>query len=394
MLKRLGILLLVLVEANGLLRIPLTKYYLPYPSQATSKSQASIPLTDYFDLQYVGPISLGTPLQNFTMLFDTGSSDLWVMNIDSTCSDCNQSFHYSRYDHTQSSSYQANNTRFVDRYGKGNATGYLSSDILTIDQLQVRVTFGEATSVASPGLSDGIFGLAFRSISAEKVLPPFNVLWQQGLLDQNLFSMYLQSDAKGNSDGELLLGGIDSRYYQGNIFYTPIVEDAWYVIDMTLGVRVYDNTYTYAQRAIVDSGTSFIIGPPSDVDHLAGALGAQYSSTYGVYVVSCSSNYPRIGFYLGDGSNYQEVQITPSSYIYRFSNLCYLGFQGANISDPSGNSMWILGDVFMREWYTIFDIGNNRMGFAATNTSLLAAGIVWKVSSTFWFVLMYMLFVA
>lgn len=87
----------------------------------------SVALKDYSNAQYYGTVGLGKPAQDFDVIFDTGSSNLWVASAqcDASCGT------HSRYDSAASSSYAANGTLFEVVYGSGACTGFLSNDTLT-----------------------------------------------------------------------------------------------------------------------------------------------------------------------------------------------------------------------------------------------------------------------
>ena len=57
-------------------------------------------------LQYYGEISIGTPPQKFTVIFDTGSSNLWVPSTNCTVGGVPCSSVHNTYDSSQSSTYK------------------------------------------------------------------------------------------------------------------------------------------------------------------------------------------------------------------------------------------------------------------------------------------------
>jgi len=322
------------------------------------------PLYNFEDTQYYGQIEIGSDRQQFLVLFDTGSSNLWVPS--DSCKNCGA---HNTYDSSKSSTYEANGTTFSIRYGTGSLKGYLSSDYIYLGNLSDRVTFGEATD--EPGLTfkeakfDGIFGLAFRSISEDNVDPPFYVFEQDGILDQDLFTFYLQADEK--QDGELLIGDIDDSHYTGDIFYTPLIHETYYMIAMK-SATMSGKSITTVQKAIVDSGTSVIVGPTTDVASVASSVGAT-EVTSGEYEVDCSTTLPDLVFEVGSGSDTKQLTISGDTWKVKVCEFdvictCLLGMAGMDIPAEDGGPLWILGDVVMRDWFTVFDVGNLRIGFA------------------------------
>ena len=86
-------------------------------------------IKDYANVQYYGSISIGTPPQSFQVIFDTGSSNLWVPKVG--CTHCGIPFFSkpkSKYDHVQSSSYQADGKYFENWCLFGKVSGYFSED--------------------------------------------------------------------------------------------------------------------------------------------------------------------------------------------------------------------------------------------------------------------------
>lgn len=295
------------------------------------------------------------------MIFDTGSSDLWVAgsSCDSSCG------RHPEYDSSKSSTYVANGTSFDIMYGSGPVSGYQSVDTLNLGGLTVKSQeFAEVTNAAGLGAAyklgkfDGILGMAFPILSVNSVPTVFENIVNQGLVSSSVFAFYLGNSRSDR--GELVLGGTDPAHYTGDFSYVPLKFATYWQIE--LGSVVVDGkTYDSNAKAIVDSGTSILTGPADYVASIASALGA-HSVIEGEYMMKCDYSAPSINFVL-NGKNYE---LTPTDYLIPDGDACLLGLMALDIPAPTG-PLWILGDVFMRKYYTVFDYGNKQVGFALAN---------------------------
>ncbi|KAI5278542.1 cathepsin D [Manis pentadactyla] len=357
-------------------RGPISKYTLGEPRMTTGPVPEM--LKNYMDAQYYGEIGIGTPPQCFTVVFDTGSSNLWVPSIHCKLLDLACWVHR-KYNSGKSSTYKENGTSFDIHYGSGSLSGYLSQDTVLVpckaaspapSGIKVeRQTFGEATK--QPGITfiaakfDGILGMAYPRISVDGVLPVFDNLMQQKLVDKNIFSFYLSRDPSAELGGELMLGGTDSRYYKGPLNYFNVTRQAYWQIHMDqIDIGSSLTLCKGGCEAIVDTGTSLMVGPVEEVRELQKAIGA-IPLIQGEYMIPCEkvSGLPDITLKLG-GTDYK---LSAEDYTLKVSQagktVCLSGFMGMDIPPPGG-PLWILGDVFIGRYYTVFDRDENRVGLA------------------------------
>ena len=97
--------------------------------QVVSPDLPTIDLTNVFSSQYFGPIQIGSPAQEFTVVFDTGSANLWIPSA--KCSDKACKIH-SRYDSSKSDTYNKDDRALEIAYGTGSMKGKLSKDTITM----------------------------------------------------------------------------------------------------------------------------------------------------------------------------------------------------------------------------------------------------------------------
>lgn len=323
----------------------------------TLGGQANIPIQDYMNAQYYGEVSVGTPPQTFRVIFDTGSSNLWVPSTKCKAIAC---WFHTKYDDSKSSTYKKNGTTFAIQYGSGPVSGIVSVDKVTLggDLVIPQQYFGEVDNVKGLGVAyaagkfDGILGLGWDSISVDGLETPFHNLIDAGAVDQQVFAFKLGN----NAVGELTIGGIDTKDFKGEINWVNLDSETYWHIPFG-GMFINGTSVTSNKAAVVDTGTSLIAGPKADVDAIAAKVGAK-KNIAGEYMVDCGAALPDVTIAI----NGLKYTLSKDDYVIKASSTqCLFGFMGINIPASVG---WILGDVFIRKYYSIFDWGNKRVGFA------------------------------
>lgn len=241
-------------------------------------------------------------------------------------------------------------------------TGFISNDVVTIGDLKIaKQDFAEATS--EPGLAfafgrfDGILGLGYDTISVNGIVPPFYQMVNQKLIDEPVFAFYLGSSDEGS---EAVFGGVDKDHYEGKIEYIPLRRKAYWEVDLdsiALGDEVAELENT---GAILDTGTSLNVLPSGIAELLNAEIGAK-KGFGGQYTVDCAKrdSLPDITFTLA-GSKYS---LPATDYIIEMSGSCISSFQGMDFPEPVG-PLVILGDAFLRRYYSVYDLGKNAVGLA------------------------------
>ncbi|KAI7851545.1 aspartic peptidase domain-containing protein [Circinella umbellata] len=317
---------------------------------------------------YYGAISLGNPPQEFNVVFDTGSADLWV--VSSKCTTVDICYNHRKYITADSTTYNVDeNKRSIDVwYGTGHISARLGHDTVNLangaieikDQVVADATVLSRDFIGSP--FDGIFGLGLEDLSSSpKYLPPFYTMMEQGMVHEPLFAFYTQANM-----GEIDFGGIDPSRYKGSIHYVDVIDNKFWMVEMD-SFRYSNGIKGGSRNVIIDSGTTLIITTPKDAMAIHSVIPGALNNGDSTWSIPCHhvNSLPDLLLTLGG----KTLAISPQNYVLRpaghTSSLCLSGISGQILNEEDEDEeTWILGDVFMKQFYTVFDVGHHRIGLA------------------------------
>eukprot|EP01062_Namystynia_karyoxenos_P069027 TRINITY_DN642_c0_g1_i1.p1 TRINITY_DN642_c0_g1~~TRINITY_DN642_c0_g1_i1.p1 ORF type:complete len:437 (+),score=195.46 TRINITY_DN642_c0_g1_i1:102-1313(+) len=349
-----------------------------------------VPNKNFQDAEYYGPITVGTPPQPFMVIFDTGSSNLWVPSVK-----CNKELfpackthHLYNADNSSTSApcTNPNGCRLTLPYGSGVVLGGISLDTVNVGGIDVTAQALGAVTV-EPGQVwvespfDGILGMGYPFIAIPKgTTPVFDNMMSQKSVAAGQFAFYLSTlDQKDPSKqtSALTLGGSDPKYCaDGKCDFTytnlnPLYKAFGYwlisgkitVAGSSVDVCKHGITPLGKCDLVVDSGTSILVGPSNRVQPLIDAVNATgIIAKDGTMDCAKVDTLPVLTVEI-EGKGFE---LEPAFYVLRGQTTanaeeCQLGIQG--ISPLGAGELWILGDPFLRKYYTLFDRDNNRVGF-------------------------------
>jgi hypothetical protein len=370
-----------------------------------------VALTNLWGYQYFGKISLGTPPQMQTVVFDTGSGHLVVKSTNCVAMGNTKSVRGSNggcqgsgpgYSPSASTSSAQSPIPFQSNYGSGSAEGNSVLDVINVGGFQAN---GLLLSVAEKEVArfsgfkfDGIFGMATTVIGG-KNHDLFGKICEENPTMDCVFSIFLTS--KVNTDGsQLTIGGYDptklqkkATWHWANAVPFPGKLYTYWAVKMdqftVRGSKTSHGTALAVNRchlsgfaaffggctALIDTGTTFI-GVPGMLylkviaDVIKGQPGCKpdgsgYRASYVCPATPLKEKaFPALSFSFSPGA---KLTLEPEEYVECFtkSGNCH-----PRLRQHNGNGLeWVFGDYFIRKYVTIFDHSKRRISFACSTNA-------------------------
>jgi Eukaryotic aspartyl protease len=318
---------------------------------------------------YFGTISIdGT---DFRVLFDTGSCEFWVPSAVCTTSRCMK---HHRLPEAQRK--LATTTPMNIQYLSGKVQGDMVLEKVVLGDITVKNQVVGVAKVVDIDLLDdvkwdGILGLAYPNptLSSQGITPIFDTIIRSHVLSSrhlaNQFAYYIDDThgaiTFGGANCDFIAKGESKKNCIDKFSFVPVTEKTYWTINIKDVSIKYPHKPaqsgfcpTGGCKAIVDTGTYLIYGPESQVTSMVSSQ---------LRGCGAHKNMPSFTFtFVTDEGQDVDLTLNPIDYILKFDiqsrKECVVGIS------PDKDTLWTLGQVFLRSFYTVFDRDQNRIGFA------------------------------
>jgi len=221
--------------------------------------------------------------------------------------------------------------------------------------------FSSLSQSFTTGDSDGLVGLGF---------PDGNTCFPRctpflAAIAPNLTSPVVTFALRKATAGDVTFGYIDPGLFTGAVTYAPINDNLgggyW---EFNAGGYSVGNGSKVSLKmdSIADTGTSLLLADDAVVTAFyAGLPSSTYSSTNGAIIFACNETalLPDLIYFIGGSKHTMPGSYGVYGTVSSPAGYCYGGVQS-----NSGLGFTIIGDVFLKSQYVIFDYGKKRIGWA------------------------------
>ncbi|EKX71976.1 cathepsin E, putative [Theileria equi strain WA] len=324
-------------------------------------------LLNFENSQYFGEIQVGTPPKNFVVVFDTGSSQLWIPSSKCLRNGPNGCQGHRIFDPSYSKTFEPMKkgkgivSAYI-RYGTGECILSLGFDNVKIGSLEIKhqpigLSVLESEHPFGDLPFDGLVGLGFPDKELEST-PIFDSIIDQKLLKRNIIAFYMSKDA--DQPGSLSFGSVDPKYVipGHSPWWFPVVSTDYWEIGLSSLLLGDEEVVNGKCNAAIDTGSSLISGPSSIILPLLDKID--------VYE-DCSNinDLPTLSFVFTDILKRNiKFDLSGPDYVIRDGDKCFIGI--VNMDIPK-KELFVLGATFIRRYLAIFDRDYMAVGLVPAN---------------------------
>ncbi|KAI0672031.1 acid protease [Trametes maxima] len=329
-------------------------------------------------VDYVATVGVGNPPTDYSLLIDTGSSNTWV--------GAGKAF-------VQTSTTRDTGNLVVIRMvvSNGRLNGYGAGNQIT-DQVTLAPGFvienqslGVAIDDAGFDGVDGIIGIGPVALTCGTLFPAIldciptvtDNAFTQGLIEAHEIGIaFAPTESLEVTNGELTFGGVDESKFTGPLTFVPITSTSpsseFVGIDQTVTYGTAGTPILSSASGITDTGTTLLLLASDAFATYQTLTGGVPDNATGLLRLTPDqfANLQSLFFHIGDAT----FEFTPNAQIFPRALNTAIGGQPDSIylivndlGSPSGEGMdFVDGMTFLERFYYVFDIANNRVGFATT----------------------------